>query len=140
MGDTSTAILGSEQYPVKVWYDPSTESISILCDDPRLTDENGNANGLRVSVNGNGKSADYNPAVQNRLARFLRLVGKVAPADVPIKKRQLSLRPQVIAELTAESTTKIGRAAKPEAMGWAMCPTCTAVVVDLDVHRAATSC
>ncbi|ALE81252.1 hypothetical protein WY02_25895 [Pseudonocardia sp. AL041005-10] len=140
MGDSGTAILGSEQHPVKVWYDPSTESISIICDDPRLTDESGRANGLRVTVNANGKSADYNPAVQNRLARYLRLAGKIAPADVPVKKRQLSMRPQVIAELASERSPKIGKAASPEAMGWSMCPACTAVVVDLDRHRAATSC
>jgi hypothetical protein len=68
IGDSATADLGSVAKPAQVWRDPSTSSISIICDDQRLTDENGRASGLRLSVNGNPKSADYNLATFKRLA------------------------------------------------------------------------
>lgn len=125
----------------EIFYDSEDGSISLVTDDPRLTDENGQRSGFRVTFNGNPKSADYSPANLNRLARFLRAQGKPAPVeDAPIKPRQLNRRQQVIAELAAENMNPTGKPADPAVFGWATCPSCTAVVVDLDRHRTATSC
>ncbi|ALE74387.1 hypothetical protein AD006_25320 [Pseudonocardia sp. EC080610-09] len=140
MSNGDYTVLGDSKNPVHVWWDQSTESVTITCNDPSLTDETGEKLGLRVTFNGNPKSADYNPGNFNRLARYLKAAGKSSPEFVPIKQRHLARRPQVIAELAAEAATPIGKAAKPEAMGWAMCPTCTAIVVDLTKHRSATFC
>jgi hypothetical protein len=59
---------------------------------------------------------------------------------VPVRKLRLSMRPEAIAELAVEMAKPIGESAKPEALDWRMYPTCTAVVIDLDRRRAATSC
>jgi hypothetical protein len=125
---------------LEVFYDPADHSISLVTDDPRLTDENRERPGFRVTFNGNPKSADYNPANLNRLARLLCDNGQPAPAEVPVKKRQLSLRSKVIAELTAESVRATGKPADPSVFGWTTCPACSAVVVDVERHRTATSC
>lgn len=132
--------LGTEDDPVHVWYDEGTQSIHLTCNDRRLTDENGEKPGFRVVFNANPRSADYSPANFNRLARFLRTQGRPAPEEAPLKPRQLNRRQQVIAELMAETAKPAGKPADPVVFGWATCPACTAVVADLDKHRAVTSC
>jgi hypothetical protein len=97
----------------------------------------GSSGGTSAS-NGNPKSADYNPANLNQLARLLRHNGQPAPAEVPVKKWQLSLRSEIIAELTAESIRAAGKPADPGRLG--DLPVCAAVVVDVVRHRATTSC
>jgi hypothetical protein len=138
-GIPNFARLGTEDDPVHVWYEKDTGSIHLSCNDRRLTDEDGGKPGFRAAFNANPRSADYNPANFNRLARFLREQGRPAPDEAPIKPRHLNRRPQVIAELTAE-TRAPGRPADPSVFGWSVCPACSAVVVDLDEHRAAASC
>lgn len=137
---TKYARVGTNADPFEVWWDPTDNSIHLTCNDKRLTDENGEKPGFRVVFNSNPRSADYNPATFNRLSRFLRDQDRPAPDEVPIKKRQLNLRQQVIAELAADAAgNPMGKAANPETMGWTMCPSCTAVVVDLNQHRAVST-
>lgn len=93
-----------------------------------------------VVFNANPRSADYNPANFNRLARFLRARGRPAPEEEPLKPRQLNRRQQVIAELAADAVQPMGKPADPTAFGWTTCPACAAVVIDLNKHRATTSC
>jgi hypothetical protein len=46
----------------------------------------------------------------------------------------------VIAELAADAVQPMGKPADPTAFGWTTCPACVAVVIDLNKHRATTSC
>jgi hypothetical protein len=46
----------------------------------------------------------------------------------------------VIAELAADAVQPMGKPADPTAFGWTTCPACAAVVIDLNKHRATTSC
>ncbi|QKV73176.1 hypothetical protein [Amycolatopsis sp. Hca4] len=96
-------ILGDDRHPVTIWYDEGTESISLTCSDPRLTDENGEKPGFRVRFNANPASADYHPANFNRLGRYLRQQGKTAPAEAPVHPRHLAQRDRVAAELAEGS-------------------------------------
>jgi hypothetical protein len=127
---------------VDVFYDQADGSLSLVTDDPRLTDENGQRPGFRVTFNGNAKSADYNPANFNRLARFLVANGKPAPAEVPLRQRQLNRRSAVIAEVTGEQAkAATGRPADAAFLGWTVCPSCTAVVTNLPKHKTvSTTC
>jgi hypothetical protein len=138
-GNGNYVVLGGGKYPVNVWYDQGTDSIHLTCDDPRLTDENGEKPGFRTVFNANPRSSDYNPGNFNRLARYLRDAGKSAPDQVELKPRHLTRRPQVIAELLGSDSTATSKAAQPETMGWSTCPTCAAVVVDVTRHRAASA-
>jgi hypothetical protein len=88
--------LGDDRNPVTVWYDEGTQSIHLTCNDPRLTDENGQKPGFRTVFNANPRSADYSPANFNRLARYLRQQGKPAPAEAELHPRQLAQRDDVI--------------------------------------------
>jgi hypothetical protein len=92
--------LGDARNPVHVWYDENTASIHLTCNDPRLTDEQGQKPGFRTVFNAKPRSADYNPGNYNRLARFLRQQGKPAPDEAPLHPRHLDRRAQVIEELT----------------------------------------
>ncbi|MEV6873274.1 hypothetical protein [Amycolatopsis sp. NPDC051128] len=86
--------LGDDRHPVNVWYDEKTQSIHLTCDDPRLTDENGEKPGFRLRFNANPQSADYHPANFNRLARYLRQQGKPAPDVAEEHPRRLDQRPR----------------------------------------------
>jgi hypothetical protein len=142
MSDGTNVQLGQGRYPVHVWYDEKTSAIHVTCNDPQLTDENGAKPGFRVVFNGNPRSADYNPGNFNRLARYLRSFGKPAPDEVPLKARNLSKRAQVMAELVAEVAVAAepsesgSTLADPAAFGWNACPSCSAIVLDLLVHRS----
>ncbi|GAA2538851.1 hypothetical protein [Pseudonocardia hydrocarbonoxydans] len=138
-GNGNYVVLGGGKYPVYVWYDEGTDSIHLTCDDPRLTDENGEKPGFRTVFNANPRSSDYNPGNFNRLARYLAAGGKSAPDQVEMKPRHLARRPQVIAELLGADVTPMAKAAQPAAMGWSVCPTCASIVVDLGKHRAASA-
>lgn len=94
--------LGDARNPVHVWYDENTASIHLTCNDARLTDEHGQKPGFRTVFNANPRSADYNPGNFNRLARFLRLQGKPAPAEAPLHPRHLDRREEVTKKLTAD--------------------------------------
>lgn len=128
--------LGDDAHPVNVWYHERTRAIHVTCSNPALTDETGEKAGFRILFNANPRSADYSPANFNRLARYLRSQGKPAPDEVPLHSRKLSDRPGVIAELTGEPPRRVGQPADPATLGWAVCETCAAVVVDVDRHRA----
>lgn len=135
--------VGSEKDPFEVWYSAEDNTIHLTCNDKRLTDENGQKPGFRVVFSANPRSADYNPGLFNRFARLLRAQDKPAPAeDAPLMSRRLDQRRKVIADLAAVAVTAepLGKAADPKAFGWDMCPTCSAVVVNLPKHRTATSC
>jgi hypothetical protein len=137
----NNVILGGDRYPVHVWWDENTQAIHLTCNDPALVDENGEKPGFRTVFNTNPRSADYNPGVFNRLSRYLRAQGKPAPEEAPLMPRHLPKRPQVIAELTAAPARQQGQPADPTALGWATCPTCTAIVVDFDKHQfVSTAC
>lgn len=56
--------------PIKTWYDGA--AIHMVVVDADLTDENGERANLRFRFNADPNSADYNPSVYNRLARYLR--------------------------------------------------------------------
>ncbi|WP_328647677.1 hypothetical protein OHS58_07650 [Amycolatopsis sp. NBC_00348] len=96
MSDGNYAILGDAQYPVKIWFHEPSQTMHLTCNDPGLTDEDGARPGFRVKFNANPRSADYNPATFNRLARYLREHGKPAPDAVALHPRDLPLRDQVI--------------------------------------------
>lgn len=94
-------IVGDDRNPFNVWYDEQNRSIHLTCNDPRLTDENGQKPGFFAEFNANPRSADYDPANFNRFARYLRRQGKSAPDEVPVHPRQLAQRSRVIEELAA---------------------------------------
>ncbi|MDT7805003.1 MAG: hypothetical protein QOI78_8436 [Actinomycetota bacterium] len=96
MGTGNYATLGDDRNPVHVWYDEKGGEIHLTCNDPRLTDENGQKPGFRTVFNANPRSADYSPANFNRLARYLRQQGKPAPAEAELHPRQLAQRDDVI--------------------------------------------
>ncbi len=84
--------------PIKTWFDGRV--IQLVVVDPELTDENGERPNLRFRFNTDPNSADHNPAVFNRLGRYLRDHGKPAPArDAPlIPGRPLRERPGITVE------------------------------------------
>ncbi|MGI5133173.1 hypothetical protein ACQEVB_40675 [Pseudonocardia sp. CA-107938] len=136
---SGTSAFKRVEITVEIFYDQPDQSISLVTDDGRMTDENGQRPGFRVTFNANPKSADYNPANFNRLARLLRAEGRPAPAEVPVKQRQLNRRSTVIAELTGEQVRPTGQPADTTLLGWAICPTCTAVVVNLAKHKGVSA-
>jgi hypothetical protein len=81
--------------PIKTWFDGAV--IHLVVVDPELVDENRERPNLRLRFNAEPNSADYNPAVFNRLARYLRDQGKPAPEqDAPLTpKRPLRERPGI---------------------------------------------
>lgn len=128
--------LNTDRHPVHIWWDERNRCIHLTCTNPELTDEANAKPGFRVVFNASPRSADYSPGNFNRLARYLRSYGKPAPDEVPLHSRKLSDRPGVIAELTGEPSRRVGQPADPATLGWAVCETCAAVVVDVDRHRA----
>lgn len=150
--------IGTPQEPVTIWWakDSDPTRIHLTTGDPRFADENGSRLGLRVVFSSNPRSADYNPGNFNRCARALADAGIDAPNLVPVHPRHLKQRSGVIAELAAQDaaaaadtaladvaggtdaaglTTASGvTVADPAEYGWATCPTCWSVVVDLDAH------
>jgi hypothetical protein len=137
MSGANYVALGGGKYPVQVFWDEGTQSIHLTCNDPTLTDENGEKPGFRTVFNANPRSADYNPANFNRLARHLREQGKPSPDEVPLHPRRLDQRAQVTAEIaTAAADRPTGRPADPSTFGWATCAICASVVLDEPKHRA----
>jgi hypothetical protein len=120
------------------WSDTQPDRIHLtLSRDERFTDEHGGKPGIRVVFSSNPRSADYNPATFNRLARALDAAGKEAPAEVPVHSRKLADRPKVVAELLGESNAVPEPLLDFAALGWSTCPACFAVVVDSEGHAAA---
>jgi hypothetical protein len=155
--------IGTPKEPVTIWWakDSDPTRIHLTTGDPRFTDENGGRLGLRVVFSSNPRSADYNPGNFNRCARALADAGIAAPDLVPVHPRHLKQRSGVIAELAAEeaaaaadtalgdvadstapaslSTASGASIADPAEYGWATCPICWSIVVDLDAHAATCS-
>lgn len=71
----------------------------MATNDPLFTDEQGDRPGIRVVFSSNPRSADYNPATFNRLARALDAAGVAAPSPVPVHPRHLRHRDGVINQL-----------------------------------------
>ena len=124
-----------------VWWDPTQpERFRMAIADPTLVDENGEKPGLQVVFSANPKSADYNPASFNRFARRFRQQLGQGPADAPIHSRRLTARTQVIATLNGSLPTAAPTAPTappvqdPTQFGWATCPRCFSIVVQMDGH------
>lgn len=151
--------IGNAEHPVTVWWSSTqADRVHVTTGDPQFTDENGERAGLRIVFSSNPRSADYNPGNFNRVARALDAVGIAAPATVAVHQRHLRSRNQVIAEAAAESahaeasaalgdvaeqtqsvvmsTASGATVADPAEYGWAACPICSALVVDLEAHAA----
>ena len=80
---------------VTLWWDEDRDEMHISIDDPELIDsmQPNRGKGLFVSANGNKDSANYNPAIYNRIAGVLRKHGKPAPEqDLPDGQRKLIKR------------------------------------------------
>jgi hypothetical protein len=148
--------IGNADHPVTVWWAPQeTDRVHLTTGDPRFTDEAGGRLGLQVVFSSNPKSADYNPGNFNRVARALADAGIPAPPEVPVHRRHLRYRSQVMADVAAAETAtsaaeQLGEEAIPEAgapgaagqtdpaeFGWGACDKCKAVVVDLEGHVCA---
>ena len=83
------------------WHPGQRDRIHLATNDPTFTDESGGRPGIRVAFSRNPRSADYNPATFNRLARAPRDAGADAPAEVPIHRRHLRYRDAVIGQIGA---------------------------------------
>lgn len=80
---------------VTLWWDEAGDEMHVSIDDPDLVDpmQPNRGKGLFVSANCNKDSANYNPAVYNRIAGALRKHGKPAPVnDMPDGQRKLNKR------------------------------------------------
>ena len=95
---SSQLTLGDESHKITVsWSSKAPRRVLLATSDPRFTDENGEKPGLRTVFSANPKSADYDPAQFNRIARALRQAGLDAPDEVPVRPRQIKQRRSVIA-------------------------------------------
>ena len=97
--DSSQLALSDQSHQVTVTWNPKAPRRMLLATgDPRFTDENGGKPGLRTIFSANPKSADYDPAQFNRIARAMRSAGLDAPDEVPVRPRRNKQRRGVIAK------------------------------------------
>jgi hypothetical protein len=95
---SSQLTLGDESHKITVsWNSKAPRRMLLVTSDPRFTDEKGEKPGLRTVFSANPKSADYDPAQFNRIARAMRSAGLDAPDEVPVRPRQIKKRRSVIA-------------------------------------------
>lgn len=96
---SSQLTLGDESHKITVtWNSKAPRRMLLATSDPRFTDEKGEKPGLRTIFSANPKSADYDPAQFNRIARALRKAGLDAPDEVTVRPRQMKQRRAVIAK------------------------------------------
>lgn len=146
--------IGTAEHPVTVWWAAKqADRVHVTTGDPRFTDENGEHAGLRIVFSANPRSADYNPSNFNRVARALAAADIPSPAPVPLHPRHLRNRPDVITTVTSQQTADKAAATQdaedaaiadtanladtttdPAEFGWAACPRCASIVIDLDHH------
>jgi hypothetical protein len=70
---SSQLTLGDESHKITVsWNSKAPRRMLLVTSDPRFTDEKGEKPGLRTVFSANPKSADYDPAQFNRIARAMR--------------------------------------------------------------------
>lgn len=96
-----------------VFFDTSsTDRIHIASSDSRFTDSDGERPGIRLVVSSNPLSADYNPAVFNRIVRTFRdhpnLTLPDGFSEVPEKQRHIAHRLSVIVDHLREAQQKDG--------------------------------
>ena len=100
-GSTKFITVGDRTgHPFNIFWDPGQpDRIHMATNDPAFVDEDGGKPGIRVVFSRNPRSADYNPATFNRLARALKAAGAAAPGEVPVHPRHLRYRDAVIKKL-----------------------------------------
>lgn len=80
-----------------VWADAGDETrIHVSISHPLFPPDESGRTRVTQQVSSNPRSADYNPVLFNAYAQLLRRMGKHAPDDVPVHKRHLRLRNQLI--------------------------------------------
>lgn len=81
-----------EEFPHVWWRPDDPTEIFMTLVTPKLTDENKQRPGMWNTYSTNWRSANYDPANFNRLARFLADNNLAAPPQVEVGSRRLSVR------------------------------------------------
>lgn len=93
---------GTGGHPFNIFWQPAQpDRIHMATNDPTFTDQDQLRPGIRVVFSSNPRSADYNPATFNRLARALASAGAAAPPEAPVHRRHLRDRDALIKALSA---------------------------------------